>query len=134
VFENNSYIEIKGSSEKSFGLVFAIFFMIISLYPILQGENLRLWALFISIILCFLSYFLPKVLIIPNKLWIKFGMLLGNIIAPLIMGIIFIFVVTPIGLIMRLIGKDILNQKIDKSKKSYWKKKEKSISSMKNQF
>ena len=134
MFENKSHIELKKSTERTFGLFFAAIFMIICLYPILQGENIRLWALLISIILCLLGYFSPKVFIIPNKLWIKLGMLLGAIVSPIIMGIIFIFVVTPTGIIMRLIGKDILNQKIKKSTKSYWIKRRESFDSIKNQF
>ena len=134
MLENKSYIEIKRSSEKNFGLVFAIFFAIICFYPILQEENIRLWALFISIILFFLSFFFPKIFIIPNRLWFKFGMLLGTIIAPIIMALLYLFIITPTGIIMRLLGKDLLNQKIDRSKKSYWIKRKEPISSMKNQF
>ena len=134
MFENKSYIKIKESSNRAFGIVFATFFMVICLYPILQNNGVRLWALLISIILYFLSFFLPKAFIVPNKLWIKFGMLLGALIAPIIMGIIFILIVTPIGLIMQLIGKDVLNQKITKSVKSYWIKRNESVGSMKNQF
>ena len=132
--ENKSYIKIKRSSERNFGLIFAIFFMIICLYPILQGQDIRLWACTISFIFLFFGIFLPKALIVPNKLWFKFGMLLGAIVGPIIMGIIFILVVTPTGIIMRLLGKDILNQKMKKSAKSYWINRKENISSLKNQF
>ena len=134
MFENKSYFKIKVSTERNFGLVFATFFMIICLYPVLKGENIRLWALLISIILYCLGLFLPKTLVIPNKLWFKFGMVLGAIVAPVIMGVIFFLTVTPTGIIMRLLGKDILNQRVDKSKKSYWIKRKDLIGSMKNQF
>ena len=133
-FENKSYFKIKGSTERNFGLVLATFFMIICLYPVLKGENIRLWALLISIILCCLGLFLPKTLIVPNKLWFKLGMLLGAIVSPIIMGVIFFLTVTPIGIIMRLFGKDVLNQRIEKSAKSYWIKRKEPMSSMKNQF
>ena len=88
-FENKSYFKIKGSTERNFGLVFATFFMIICLYPVLKGENIRFWALSISIILYCLGLFLPKTLIVPNKLWFKFGMILGAIVAPIVLGFIF---------------------------------------------
>ena len=133
-FENKSYFKIKVSTERNFGLVFATFFMIICLYPVLKDENIRLWALLISIILCCLGLFLPKTLIVPNKLWFKLGLLLGAIVAPIVMGIIFFLTVTPIGIIMRLFGKDIINQKIKKTAKSYWIKRKKTVSSMKDQF
>ena len=132
--DNKSYIEIKKSSERSFGIVFATFFVIISFYPILQEENIKLWALLISIILFILSFVFPKIFIIPNKLWFKLGMLLGAIIAPIIMALIYLFIVTPTGIIMRLLNKDLLNQKINKSKKSYWIKRKEPINSMKNQY
>ena len=134
MFENNSYFKIKTGNERSFGLVFFTFFAIIGLFPLWYGENIRLWSCTIAFIFLFFGIFIPKVVIIPNKLWLKLGLLLGAVIAPIIMGVIFILTVTPIGVIMRLIGKDILNQKIKKSAKSYWIKKSKSISTMKNQF
>ena len=134
LFENKSYFKIKRSTERNFGLVFATFFMIICLYPVLSGENIRLWALSTSIILYCLGLFLPKTLIVPNKLWFKLGMLLGAIVSPIIMGVIFFLTVTPIGIIMRLFGKDVLNQRIVKSTKSYWIKRKELIGSMKNQF
>ena len=132
--DNKSYIEIKKSSERSFGIVFATFFVIISFYPILQEENIKLWALLISIILFILSFVFPKIFIIPNKLWFKLGMLLGAIIAPIIMALLYFFIATPTGIIMRLLNKDLLNQKINKSKKSYWIKRKEPINSMKNQY
>lgn len=134
MIENKSYIKIKGGTERNFGLVFATIFLIICLYPVLKGENIRLWALFVSIILYLLGFFLPKMLIVPNKLWFKLGILLGAIVAPIIMALIFFLTVTPTGIIMRLLGKDLLSQKLNKSKKSYWIKRKKSISSMKDQF
>ena len=109
--DNKSYVEIKKSSERSFGIIFAIFFAIICFYPILQENNIKLWALLISIILFLLSFTLPKIFIIPNKLWFKLGMLLGAIIAPIIMALLYLFIVTPTGIIMQLLNKDLLNLK-----------------------
>ena len=134
MLENKSYIEIKRSNEKIFCLVFAIFFAIICFYPILQEENIQLWALFISIILFLLSFFFPKILIIPNRLWFRLGILLGAIIAPIVMALLYLFIITPTGIIMRLLGRDLLNQKINRSKKSYWIKRKELVSSMKNQY
>jgi hypothetical protein len=125
--------DIKVSSNKSFGLVFFVVFLLISLYPLLNDENIRLWSLIVSIIFLVLGI-LNSVLLSPlNKLWFKFGILLGKIISPIIMGIIFFLVVTPIGLIMRLLGKDVLNLKYN-DYKSYWIEKTGPKSKMKNQF
>ena len=134
MFENKSHHKIKAGTERGFGLIFSAVFVIIGLYPVLQGQDIRLWALIIALIFLFFGIFLPKALIVPNKLWFKFGILLGAIVSPIIMGIIFFLVVTPTGIIMRLFGKDLLRQKLYKSKKSYWIKNKNSLDSMKNQF
>ena len=135
MFEHNkSYFKIKGGTERSFGLVFAAVFTIIGFYPLWYNENIRLWACIIAFIFLFFGIFFPKILIVPNKLWFKLGLLLGAIVAPIVMGIIFFLTVTPIGIIMRLFGKDIINQKIKKTAKSYWIKRKKTASSMENQF
>ena len=134
MFENISHYKIKAGTERGFGLIFATVFVIIGLYPVLQGQDIRLWAFIIAFIFFFFAIFLPKVLILPNKLWFKLGSFLGAIVSPIIMGMIFFLTVTPTGMIMRLLGKDILNQKIKKTIKSYWIKKTKTVSSMKNQF
>ncbi len=134
MFENKSHYIIKAGTERGFGLIFSAVFVLIGLYPVLLGQDIRLWAFIIALIFLFFGIFLPKALIVPNKLWFKFGILLGAIVSPIIMGIIFFLVVTPTGIIMRLLGKDLLRQKINKSKKSYWIKNITSLDSMKNQF
>ena len=135
MFEHNrSYFKIKGGTERSFGLVFSAVFAIIGFYPLWYNENIRIWACIIAFIFLFFGIFFPKILIVPNKLWFKLGLLLGAIVAPIVMGMIFFLTVTPIGIIMRLFGKDVINQKIKKNEKSYWIKRNKSVSSMKNQF
>ena len=134
MFENISHHKIKAGTERNFGLVFAAVFLIISLYPLWFGKNMHLWACITAFIFFFFAIFLPKALIVPNKLWFKFGMLLGAIVSPIIMGIIFFLAVTPTGIIMRLLGRDLLRQKLNKSKKSHWINKIKTVSSMKNQF
>ena len=121
------------SSNRSFGVVFFIVFLIISLYPILNYGEIRLWALIISSIFLILGLVNSKLLSPLNNLWFRFGIFLGKIISPIIMGIIFFLVVTPIGLIMRLIGKDVLNLKYS-DYRSYWIEKTGPKSKMKNQF
>ena len=123
----------KISSNRSLGLVFFIVFLIISIWPLFDGHSLRVWALIISLIFLALGLLNSKILTPLNLLWIKFGNLLGRIIAPIVMFIIYFGILTPIGLFMRLIGKDLLNTKFNKNI-TYWIKREKNIGSMKKQF
>ncbi len=125
--------EIKISSNKSFGIVFFIVFLLIALYPLLKDNDLRIWSLIISFIFLILGLINSKILTPLNRLWFKFGLLLGKFISPLVMGIIFFVVVTPIGIIMRLLKKDLLNLKFNK-KETYWIDKSGPKSKMKNQF
>ena len=125
--------EIKISSNRSFGIVFFIVFLLIALYPLLKDNDLRIWSLVISFIFLILGLINSKILTPLNRLWFKFGLLLGRFISPLIMGIIFFIVVTPIGIIMRLLKKDLLNLKYNK-KETYWIDKSGPKSKMKNQF
>ena len=123
----------KISSNRSFGILFSIVFAIISFWPIISGDPLRLWSIPISVIFLVLGLLNSKLLNPLNIVWVKFGELLGRIIAPIVMAIIYFIIVTPIGLFMRLIGKDLLNIKFSKAN-TYWIKREKKISSMKKQF
>ena len=129
-----SNLSIKPGSEKSFGIVFSVVFLIVSFYPLTNSESIRLWAIIVSIIFLFLAFSAPKILIIPNKLWFKFGMLIGSIMAPIVMALVYFFTVLPTGLIMRLLGKDLLKQKLNKDAKSYWIERSQPMGSMKNQF
>tara|TARA_Y100000816_G_scaffold92628_1_gene64103 strand:- start:193 stop:579 length:387 start_codon:yes stop_codon:yes gene_type:complete len=124
---------IKLPSNRNFGIVFAIVFLIISLWPLLSQNEIRSWSLIVSIIFLTLGLVNSKLLLPLNKIWFKFGIFLGNFIAPIVMGIIYFFVVTPTGLIMKMLGKDLLNLK-KSNKDSYWIKKDNSNSSFKNQF
>ena len=124
---------IKLPSNRNFGVVFFIVFLIIALWPLLKQNEIRIWASILSFIFFVLGLINSKLLTPLNKLWFKFGILLGNIIAPIIMGIVFFFVVTPTGLIMRFFRKDILKLKKNTSD-SYWINKDDTNSSMKNQF
>ena len=125
--------DIKISSNKSFGIVFAVVFSLIALWPLLKGNEIRLWSLIISIIFLTLGLLNSKILTPLNRLWFKLGILLGNFIAPIIMGIIFFFVVTPTGIIMKLLRKDLIKLKKNNDE-SYWIEKKDIKSSMKNQF
>jgi hypothetical protein len=125
--------EIRNSSNRSFGIVFFVVFLIIALYPLTYQGEIRIWSVIISLIFLFLGLLNSKILSPLNKLWFKFGILLGKIVSPIIMGIIFFFVVTPIALIMRVLRKDVLNLKYNNNK-SYWIQKTGPKSKMKNQF
>ena len=125
--------DVKIGSNRSFGIVFFVFFLIIAIYPLINDGELRLWSLFISIVFLFLGLVNSKILNPFNKLWFKFGIFLGKIISPLVMGIIFFLVVTPIGLLMRLLNKDLLNLRFNNNG-SYWIEKTEPKSKMKNQF
>ena len=132
--EITSHSATEKSSEKSFGVVFSIAFLIIALYPLTSSASIHIWPLVISALFLLLAFLAPAILILPNKLWFKFGMLLGSIVAPIVMALVYFITVLPIGLIMRLLGKDLLKLKLDKSAKSYWIERRQPIGSMKNQF
>ena len=125
--------DIKISSNRSFGIVFFVVFLLIALYPLTYGGEIRIWSAMTSLTFLVLGLLNSKFLTPLNKLWFRFGIFLGKIISPVIMGIIFFLVVTPIGLIMRLLGKDVLNLKYSENK-SYWIEKDGPESKMKNQF
>ena len=124
----------KESSNKSFGIVFFIVFFVIGLWPILNSGDIRFWSLLIGVAFLLLGLINSKILTPLNKLWIKFGELLGKIISPIIMSLLYFLVVTPIGFIMTvLLRKDLLSTKFSK-KSSYWIKRTKNVGSMKKQF
>jgi len=125
--------KIKLPSNRNFGLVFFIVFMVIALWPLLNQSEIRYWSLFISLIFLLLGIMNSKLLTPLNKIWFKFGLLLGSIISPIIMGIVYFLIVTPTGFIMRVIGKDVLNLKKN-AKNSYWLEKNNKNNNMKNQF
>ena len=124
-------------SERSFGIVFAIVFTIIGALPLLKGGELRLWALLVAAVFLGLGLLAPGILRPLNILWFKFGLLLGRIIAPIVISLLFFIAVTPTALVMRLLRKDLLSLKFDRKAKSYWinrSKTENPMGSMKNQF
>ena len=121
-------------SNRNFGLVFFVFFLIIGLWPLLGTNEIRYWSIFFSIIFFLLGITNSKLLTPLNKIWFNLGILLGKMISPLIMVIIFFLIITPIGVIMRVFGKDILSLKYNKKNKSYWIEKNGPKIKMKNQF
>ena len=125
--------DIKIGSNRSFGIVFFIVFLLIAIYPLLSGESVRLWSLAIATIFFILGIINSSLLSPLNKIWFKFGLLLGRFISPLVMGLIFFLVVTPIALLMKLLKKDLLNLKFNKDN-TYWIVKSGPKSKMKNQF
>ena len=122
------------TSVKSFGILFFLVFLIIGLWPKIAGDEIRLWSIIISIIFLVLGLINSKVLVPLNKYWIKLGEFLGKIIAPIVMLIIYFVIVTPIGLLLKIFQKDILNVKSDKKLNSYWIERDKDLGPMKNQF
>lgn len=132
--ESQEQFEVKIGSEKGFGIIFSIVFLLIGLYPLLDGSPARTWSIAISVILLVLAFLFPKMLSQPNRWWFKFGLLLGSVIAPVIMSLVYLLAVIPTGLLMKFLGKDLLRLKLDKSAESYWIKRDQTVSSMKDQF
>ena len=123
----------KNDSNKSFGILFFIVFLLIAIWPVFTSESIRVWAIILSLIFLALGIINSKLLTPFKKIWIKLGEILGKFIAPIVMGFIYFLIITPIGLFMRLIKKDLLSIKFHKEK-SYWIKRSKNINTMKRQF
>ena len=124
---------MKNSSDKSFGILFFIIFLIIGLWPLYHSNPIKLWSVIVAVIFLILGLSNSRILSPFNKVWVKFGELLGKIIAPIIMFIVFFVILTPLSLVVRIFKKDLLKVKYSKEK-SYWIKREKNIGSMKKQF
>ncbi len=122
------------SSNKSFGLLFFVVFLIIGLWPLKNGENLNFYFIAVSIIFLILGLINSKLLSPLNKSWIKLGEILGIIIAPIVMALVYFVILTPVSFIVRIFGKDLLSLKLLKDKETYWIKRKKSLGSMKKQF
>ena len=123
----------KNDNNKSFGILFFIVFLLIAIWPIIASEPVRIWAIIVSLIFLLLGIINSKLLTPLKQGWIKLGEILGKVIAPIVMGFIYFLIITPIGLLMRLLGKDLLSIKFNKEK-SYWIKRSKDINTMKRQF
>ena len=115
-----------------FGILFFIFFLIIGLYPLISGGVIRIWSIVLSLIFSIITIIKPNLFTFLNKSWIQFGILLGRIISPIVMGLVFFIVVTPIGILVRILKKDVMGLKRGKS--SYWINRENKFQTMKKQF
>ena len=125
-------INIKRKDNITFGILFFVFFLIIGLYPLKSDGAIRIWSVLFSLVFLIITIIRPNLLTFLNKLWIKFGILLGRIISPIVMGLVFFCVVTPIGVLVRILKKDVMGLKRGAS--SYWINREDKIQSMKKQF
>ena len=122
------------SSNKSFGLLFFVVFLILGLWPLKNGESLNFYFITASVIFLILGLLNSKLLSPLNKSWIKLGEILGIIIAPIVMALVFFVILTPVSIIVRLFGKDLLGLKFLKERDTYWIKRKKILGSMKKQF
>jgi hypothetical protein len=127
---NSSNIKLK--ENVIFGILFFVFFLIIGFYPLISNGSIRVWSIVLSLVFFIITIIRPKLLTFLNKLWIKFGILLGKIISPIVMGLVFFFVVTPIGMFVRVLKKDVMSLKREGS--SYWINRENKLQAMKKQF
>ena len=125
-------IKIKSKDNITFGILFFIFFLIVGLYPLKSDEAIRVWSVVLSLVLLIITIIKPDLFIFLNKFWIKLGILLGKIISPIVMGLVFFFVVTPIGILVRVLKKDVMGLKRGAS--SYWINREDKVQTMKKQF
>ena len=125
-------INIKRKDNITFGVLFFVFFLIIGLHPLKSDGAIRIWSVLFSLVFLIITIIRPNLLTFLNKLWIKFGILLGRIISPIVMGLVFFFVVTPIGVLVRILKKDVMGLKRGAS--SYWINREDKLQSMKKQF
>ena len=125
-------INIKRKNNITFGILFFIFFLIVGLYPLISSKPIRIWSVAVSLVFLTVTIIKPNLFTFLNKLWIKFGILLGKIISPIVMGLVFFFVVTPIGILIRMLKKDVMGLK--RGAPSYWINREDKAQSMKKQF
>ena len=125
--------EIKISSNRSFGIVFSIFFSLVGIYLLLNNSSVYYWSFLISLIFLILGLLNSKILGPLNQIWFKFGILLGKVVSPIVMGIIFFLVITPIAILLKIFGKDVLKLKLNNNE-TYWIEKNEPKSDMKKQF
>ena len=125
-------IKVKSKDNITFGILFFILFLIFGLYPLKSDEAIRVWSVVLSLVLLIITIIKPNLFTFLNKFWIKFGILLGKIISPIVMGLVFFFVVTPMGILVRVLKKDVMGLKRGAS--SYWINREDKVQTMKKQF
>ena len=125
-------IKINKKDNITFGIFFFIFFLIVGLYPLVSVEVIRIWSVVLSLIFLIITIIRPNLFTFLNRSWIQFGTFLGKIISPIVMGFVFFFVVTPIGILVRILKKDVMGLKRGAS--SYWINRDDKFQSMKKQF
>ena len=112
--------EIRGSSDRSFGFTFAVVGAIFALWPLWRGEAPRWWLLAVVAALVAVSLWVPRILRPLNRIWLKIGLLLNKVVSPIVLGIVFFGVLTPLGAVLRMRGKDPLRLRFEKDAPSYW--------------
>jgi energy-coupling factor transporter transmembrane protein EcfT len=125
-------VSIKLKNNITFGTLFFIFFLFIGLYPLISSGTIRIWSIILSLVFLIITIIKPNLFTFLNKLWIKFGFLLGKVISPIVMVLIFFFIVTPIGILVRVFKKDVMGLK--RGANTYWINREDKLQSMKKQF
>jgi len=110
----------EGSSNRAFGFVFAAVFLLIGAAPLAFGRPLHAWSLAVAAVFGVIAALAPALLALLNRLWTRFGLLLHKIVSPVVLGIMFYLVITPMGIFMRLLGKDPLRLKVDRNATTYW--------------
>ena len=134
MFDSDHHLEVESGSEKSFGIVFAVVFAVIVLWPLIGGEGIRIWAMVVAGLFLAAGYLFPKILKYPNLIWFKFGMMLGAVVSPIVMALVYFVTLVPFGAVVRLLGKDLLGVRLDPNAESYWIARDTPAGSMKNQF
>ena len=124
----------KFKDERSFSYVFSIFFLLLGIFPLFNNNYINLNFLFIAFIFLAMGLFTPFLLILPNKLWIRFGLLIGTITTPIVLSLMYIIGIIPIAFILKLFGKDVINEKIIRESKSYWIKRKDAKTNFDQQF
>ena len=132
ILEQKKEIKINKKNNITFGILFFIFFLIIGLYPLISIGVIRIWSVILSLVFLIITIIRPNLFTFLNRLWIQFGFFLGKIISPIVMGLVFFIVVTPIGILVRILKKDVMGLKRGAS--SYWIHREDKLQSMKKQF
>ena len=122
------------SSEKKFGLLFSFIFLLVAAYPIIDGATPLLWAAAISVLFAAATLLFPRLLIVPNRAWINLGTAMGAVVAPIVIGLVYLFTIIPVGVFMKLSGRDLINKKMDSKIESYWIDRKQPIESMEEQF
>ena len=134
MLERTSHLAIKAGSNRGFGLVFTVFFLVVSVWPLMGDGQTRVWSLALAAIIAGVALVSPNLMAPFNVMWFRFAMLLNAVVSPLVMGSLFLVTVTPTALVIRMLGKDPLQRKIDKDAASYWVARNAPMGSMKNQF